>query len=202
MTVTIDTVGAGVLPAPAGRENGSSLYLAGRLLEAIGRKLSALGSQALAATREDGKPVLPVDDRQTGYMGPTRLGYTQMYDGKVTPELAADHPALVAWALANDHYRNHVITTQTLAPATVKALKDHAAKVGQPVDKHGEVVPGLTLRKGDPTPYQKLDEQLVAELIAPERIQALAWALLSGTATLPGLSAHTSAETPEGASHD
>ncbi|WP_433513887.1 hypothetical protein ACQP2T_61785 [Nonomuraea sp. CA-143628] len=178
---------AGPAPAVADREAASSLYLAGRLLESIAKALVALGDDGLTAIEESGKPVMPVEDRQSGYIGKTRLGYTQMNDGKTTAELASDDPALVAWALASNRYRHNVLTVQILAPAVVAEIKKHALKMGAPVDRHGEIVPGLTIRKGDPTPFKHLDKQLVAEVLAPERIRALAHALLTGLATLPGL---------------
>jgi hypothetical protein len=177
---------AGHVPAVAGREAGSSVYLAGRVLEAVAKKLIELGDSALTRV-EGGRPVLEVDDRQSGYLGRVRLGYTQMHAPKMTPELEPDDPALVAWALASERYRDAVITKQVLTPEMVKRLKAHAVKVGEPVDAHGEVVPGLRLKPGDPTPYKHLDPKLVEELLAPERIHALAVALLSGRASLPGL---------------
>lgn len=196
----IDTSGAGRQPAPAGlgREDGSSVYLAGQILAAIADALIELGDQALTATGVDGRPTLPVEDRQSGYVGGIRVGYTQMYDGKTTATLKPDDPALVRWALASDRYRHNVITVQMLAPAVVDELKKHAVKVGAPVDKHGELVPGLALKKGDPTPYKRLDKQILAELLAPERINQLAHALLAGTANLPGLSALPTAVPAEG----
>ncbi|TMR88304.1 hypothetical protein [Nonomuraea basaltis] len=178
-------------PAVVDREAASSLYLAGRLLELISKALIALGDDGLTAIAEGGKPVMPVEDRQSGYIGGTRLGYTQMNDGKTEADLKPDDPRLVAWALASDHYRHNVLTMQVLAPAVVTEIKKHAVKMGAPVDRHGEVVPGLTLKKGDPTPFKHLDKQLVAEVLAPERIRALAHALLTGLATLPGLTTDT-----------
>ncbi|MGA4995937.1 hypothetical protein [Nonomuraea bangladeshensis] len=183
----VEQATAGAVPAVADREAASSLYLAGRLLELISKALIALGDEGLTATTPDGKPVLPVEDRQSGYIGGTRLGFTQMNDGKTTAELAGDDPRLVAWALKSDQYRHNVLTMQVLAPAVVAEIKKHALKVGAPVDRHGEIVPGLTLKKGDPTPFKHLDKQLVAEVLAPERIRALAHALLTGLAILPGL---------------
>ncbi|MEU4231170.1 hypothetical protein AB0F17_43335 [Nonomuraea sp. NPDC026600] len=191
---SVEQTTAGLAPAVVDREAASSLYLAGRLLELISKALIALGDDGLTAIEESGKPVMPVEDRQSGWIGGTRLGYTQMNDGKTTPELAPDDPRLVAWALASDHYRHNVLTVQVLAPAVVAEIKKHALKMGAPVDRHGEVVPGLVLKKGDPTPFKHLDKQLVAEVLAPERIRTLAHALLTGLATLPGLSVSTDAE--------
>ncbi|MFI6637193.1 hypothetical protein ACIBI7_50630 [Nonomuraea fuscirosea] len=195
---SVEQATAGAQPAVADREAASSLYLAGRLLESIAKALIALGDDGLTATTPDGRPVMPVEDRQSGYIGGTRLGFTQMCDGKVTPELDPADPRLVAWALASDHYRHNVLTMQVLAPAVVAEIKKHAVKMGAPVDRHGEIVPGLTLKKGAPTPFKHLDKQLVAQVLAPERIRALAHALLTGLATLPGLPVSTDTErTPQ-----
>lgn len=192
--MSVEHTTAGHAPAVVDRRAASGLYLAGRLLESIAKALIALGDDGLTATLPDGKPVMPVDDRQSGYIGGTRLGFTQMNDGKTTAELEPDNPRLVAWALASDRYRHNVLTVQILAPAVVAEIKKHALKMGAPVDRHGEIVPGLSLKKGDPTPFKHLDKQLVAEVLAPERIRALAHALLSGLATLPGLPTSTDAE--------
>ncbi|MFI6900265.1 hypothetical protein ACIBKY_03335 [Nonomuraea sp. NPDC050394] len=192
----VEQATADTAPAVEDREAASSLYLAGRLLESIAKALIVLGDDGLTSTTSDGKPVMPVDDRQSGYIGGTRLGFTQMNDGKTTAELAADDPRLVAWASKSPHYQHNVLTLQILAPAVVAEIKKHALKAGAPVDRHGEVVPGLSLKKGDPTPFKHLDKQLVAEVLAPERIRALAHALLTGLATLPGLPTTDTEGTP------
>ncbi|MEU6713030.1 hypothetical protein ABZ897_16230 [Nonomuraea sp. NPDC046802] len=185
---------AGTTPAVADREAASSVYLAGRLLETIAKALIALGDEGLTAVRPDGRPVMPVEDRESGWIGGTRLGFTQMNDGKTVADLEPDDPRLVAWALKSERYRQNVLTVQILAPAVVAEIKKHAVKMGAPVDRYGEIVPGLKLRKGDPTPFKHLDKQLVAEVTAPERIRALAHALLTGLATLPGLPTTTGTE--------
>ncbi|GAA4209452.1 hypothetical protein GCM10022252_76020 [Streptosporangium oxazolinicum] len=177
------------MSAALGRTDGSRVFLAGRVLEAIAGKLIARGQAALNATGEHDVPVLPVGDRQSGYLGRHRMGRVLMADGKVTVSLEADHPAAVAWALGRDHYRAHVITYQALAPSLVEQLKAHAKTTGEPVDKNGEIVPGLTIRTGQPTPTKELDAEFMEQLLADEQIDALVEALLSGRATLPGLPA-------------
>ncbi|SDH69281.1 hypothetical protein SAMN05421505_120102 [Sinosporangium album] len=171
---------------PLSREDASSVYLAGRLLEEIAKKLIALGGEAMAARTSDDLPVLPAGDCQSGYLGGLRLGSTRMDPPKITASLRADDPELVQWALDSPHYRHNVLTVQVLAPAVVEQIKKHAAKVGAPVDPNGEIVPGLTVTTGDPTPYKQLHKPLRDELVAPERIHALALALLAGEAALPG----------------
>ncbi|WP_433542109.1 hypothetical protein ACQP10_38125 (plasmid) [Streptosporangium sandarakinum] len=192
MSTPDETTGAPVQGAPApgpalGRAGASHVYLVGRVLEELAKALYTYGDAHLTSTTANGALLLPVEDRESAYIGPHRIGRVQMYAPKKTASLKPDHPALIAWAKEREHYRHNVLTIEILAPAVVAALKAHAVKVGAAVDKYGEPVPGLTVSEGDPTPTKSLDKDFMAELLAPERIEQLAMDIIAGAVALPGL---------------
>ncbi|MER5322333.1 hypothetical protein [Streptosporangium roseum] len=188
MSTTDETTVAPEQGAPAlDRAGASHVYVVGRILEELAKALYSYGGAQLSATKPNGALVLPIEDRESAFIGGRRAGRVQMYAPKVTATLKPDNPALVAWAKGNERYQHNVITIEVLTPAVVTALKAHAVKVGAPVDQYGEVVPGLSLTEGEPTPTKSLDKTFMEELLAPERIEQLVADIIAGAVALPGL---------------
>lgn len=73
---------------------------------------------------------------------------------------AERHAAFLSWAAEN--YPEHVETKARVRPAFEGALIKNAKKIGQPLSLVGEVVPGLTVSKGDPIPEVTLDADATA----------------------------------------
>ncbi len=191
MTSLDETTAAGTTPAapaaPIDKSGANRAWVWAQVLAAIADAVKKTAAAQLAGKRPDGSPVMTVGDRESSYLAGKRLGSAQMFAGKTTVTLDPDHPALVAWAKENPHYAHNVIQVEMLSPAVVDQLKKHAAKVGGPVDAHGDEIPGMSIGWGQPYLVKDLDEDLVADLLASERINRLVDAVVAGTIALPDL---------------
>ncbi|WP_433357789.1 hypothetical protein ACQP25_44400 (plasmid) [Microtetraspora malaysiensis] len=180
---------AGEQPAAAGmdRYGANRAWMWAAVLEELAKAVRKVAAARLASTRPDGSPVMAVGDRETAFAGGRRLGSATMYDGKATATLAGDDPRLVAWAKERPHYEGAVIRVEMVTPAVVDELKKHAVKVRAPVDRHGEVIPGMTVKTGDPYLVRDLDRALVAEMLSPENVARIVEAVIAGMAAIPGV---------------
>ncbi|MFI9845081.1 hypothetical protein ACIHFD_49240 [Nonomuraea sp. NPDC051941] len=135
------------------REVALEYLLAKAGIKLLGDAVKTSGA-ILRASRQDGTPVLAETDRESAFLAGLRLGAVLMKRGAVTVILDNTDPLFVAWV--KDHPKYHTEIREVVEPAFAKRLKDHARKVGKPIAPTGEMVPGMSIDVGDPTPTEEL----------------------------------------------
>lgn len=163
------TEGAGA--PPPDREAAALGYLLAKAGEIFAKAAVEAHATGLRATRSDKRPVLAAGDRQSAFLAGRRLGAVRMDKGATTAKVDPFDPEFVAWVKNNPRYAHNI--REVVEPAFAKKLQDHAKKVGEPITVHGEVVPGLTVRTGDPKPVQELVEDFATVIAAAIRASQL-----------------------------
>jgi hypothetical protein len=77
----------------------------------------------------------------------TPLGTVSIRKGRVTAKVT-DLDALTEWV--ENHHPEHIVTVTSVRPAYVSVLLKQAQDAGAPVDKTGEVIPGVSVTEGEP----------------------------------------------------
>ena len=104
--------------------------------------------QAAKARKDEAKAELAQlepGDTVAGKWDGQLLGKASMTTGR-TKLVVTDEAKLLAW-LQTNHPTEIVITPN---PAYLKQLEDNARAFGHPVDRDGELVPGVELTQGEP----------------------------------------------------
>lgn len=118
--------------------------------------------QAMVVTQR--QPVaLPVDE------GQRLIGSVTLASGS-TYAAVSNEAALLEWVRANHPDAIRTVITETIAPWLRDEILSLAKKRGVAVDERGEVIPGVTVREGDPTVKVVRDKSPEAQAMLVEAL--------------------------------